>query len=64
MRAVGVSAVPPVLGIASARGSTLLGGTFYTVAFTYAVMPDTFPAGATITSGVAPTMILVEIVSG
>jgi hypothetical protein len=62
-RAVGVSAVPPVLGIANTMG-TVGAGTFYTVAFTYAVMPDTFPAGATITSGVAPTMILVEIVSG
>ena len=62
-RGLGIGAMPPVLGIVSTMG-TLGAGTFYTVAFTYAVMPDTFPAGATIISATSPPIILVETVSG
>lgn len=63
-RALSAGSIPPVLGAVSTMGANNF-GTAYTVAFTFAAMPATFPAGATILTGATfPAEILVEVQKG
>lgn len=63
-RALTAGSIPPVLGVTSVMG-TNNGGNGYTVAFTFAALPQTFPAGATVLpSNTNVAQILVEIQKG
>jgi len=58
-RALPTTAIMPLLGMISTMGATSQ-GTHWTGAFTYAALPATFPAGATINAAVTTPMVLVR----